>query len=63
MVLSVPGMTCGHCEAAVTSEVSALDGVSAVAVDLDATTVTASGTSPAPERLVAVIQRAAFDGR
>lgn len=30
----VEGMTCGHCAHAVTEEVSALDGVTAVVVDL-----------------------------
>ena len=38
--LHVTGMTCGHCVNAVTSELSALDGVSNVAVDL-----VAGGTS------------------
>ena len=33
---SVTGMTCSHCVAAVTEEVSRLDGVSAVDVDLNA---------------------------
>ncbi len=32
---SVTGMTCSHCVAAVTEEVSRLDGVSAVDVDLN----------------------------
>ena len=32
--LKVRGMTCGHCVHAVTEELSALDGVSAVSVDL-----------------------------
>jgi copper chaperone CopZ len=31
----VSGMTCGHCVSAVTSELTALDGVSAVTVDLN----------------------------
>ena len=39
----VPGMHCGHCEAAVTEEVSAVRGVSAVAVDLDSKVVTITG--------------------
>ncbi|MFT4298161.1 MAG: heavy-metal-associated domain-containing protein [Aeromicrobium sp.] len=30
----VDGMTCGHCTAALTEELSALDGVSAVEIDL-----------------------------
>ncbi len=33
-VLQVTGMTCGHCVASVTEELSAIDGVSAVDVDL-----------------------------
>ena len=33
---SVTGMTCSHCVAAVTEEVSRLDGVSTVDVDLNA---------------------------
>ncbi|SDP51870.1 Copper chaperone CopZ [Pedococcus dokdonensis] len=36
----VVGMTCGHCASAVTEELSALDGVSTVSVDL-----VAGGTS------------------
>ena len=36
----VVGLTCGHCASAVTEELSALDGVSAVTVDL-----VAGGTS------------------
>jgi copper chaperone len=32
---SVTGMTCSHCVAAVTEEVSRLDGVSAVDIDLN----------------------------
>ncbi len=33
-VLQVTGMTCGHCVASVTEELGAIDGVSAVDVDL-----------------------------
>lgn len=39
----VLGMSCGHCEAAVTQELSALDGVASVEVDLDTGNVTVSG--------------------
>jgi copper ion binding protein len=39
----VDGMTCGHCVKAVTGEVTKLDGVTDVAVDLEAKTVTVSG--------------------
>jgi copper chaperone CopZ len=45
----VDGMTCAHCVSAVTSELSALDGVHDVSVDLTAGgTSTVSVTSAAP---------------
>ena len=34
--ITVSGMTCGHCEAAVKEELGALGGVTEVAVDLNA---------------------------
>jgi len=36
----ISGMTCGHCVQAVTQELSALDGVQGVEVDLDSGTAT-----------------------
>jgi copper chaperone len=48
---SVTGMTCSHCVAAVTEEVSRLDGVSAVDVDLNASAdsrVTVTSADPLP---------------
>lgn len=45
----VEGMTCSHCVRSVTEEVSAIDGVSGVEVDLQAggvSTVTVSSTAP-----------------
>ena len=36
----ISGMTCGHCVQAVTEELSALDGVQGVEVDLDSGTAT-----------------------
>ncbi len=45
----VTGMTCGHCAAAVTEELTALPGVSEVSVDLAAGgTSTVTVTSDAP---------------
>lgn len=38
-VLNVEGMSCSHCVNAVTKAVGALDGVSAVQVDLEGKTV------------------------
>ncbi len=42
---SVTGMTCDHCVRAVTTEVSALPGVTAVVVDLPAGAVTVTSES------------------
>ena len=54
---AITGMTCGHCVGAVTSELEALPGVTAVEVDLDS--ASARVTSDAPLELDAV--RAAVD--
>jgi copper chaperone len=43
-VYSVQGMNCGHCAGAVTRELSALDGVTGVHVDLAAKKVTVGST-------------------
>ena len=40
---TVPDMSCGHCEAAVKQEVSALVGVTDVAVDLESKRVEVTG--------------------
>jgi copper chaperone len=58
--LHVTGMTCGHCVNAVTEELSALDGVEQVAVELVAGgTSSVVVTSQAP--LAAEAVRAAVD--
>lgn len=44
--VSVRGMTCGHCERAVTAEVGRVDGVRDVVVDLAAGTVTVTVDHP-----------------
>ena len=59
--LSVPEMTCGHCEAAIQKEVSAVEGVSSVVVDLEAKLVTVSGSGLDREAVVAAIDEAGFD--
>jgi len=55
----VTGMTCGHCVNAVTSELTGLNGVSAVTVDLvpdgvSQVTVTSEGPLPAGAVTVAL---------
>ena len=41
----VPGMSCGHCVAAVTEEISKLAGVAEVSVDLAAKSVVVTGNA------------------
>lgn len=53
-VYDVAGMTCGHCQSAVESEVGALASVSSAVVDLDAGTVTVSGSADEAEVRAAV---------
>lgn len=61
LTFSVPGMTCGHCEAAIKREVGAVDGVTGVDVDLDTKDVVVTGTSLDRDALVAAIDEAGFD--
>jgi len=58
---SVPGMHCGHCEHAVKSSVSAVEGVQSVDVDLETKLVTVSGTDLSDESLRAAIDEAGYD--
>ena len=43
---TVSGMTCGHCVASVTEEISEIDGVTDVAVDLPTGAVTVTSSTP-----------------
>lgn len=61
ITLSVPGMTCGHCEAAIKQEVGALDGVAEVSVDLDTKDVVVVGDRLDRAAVVAAIDEAGFD--
>jgi copper chaperone len=60
-VYAVPGMHCDHCKAAVTAEISALAGVESVAVDLEAKTVTVSGSGLEDAALRAAIGEAGYE--
>ena len=54
-------MTCGHCVKAVTDEVSAIEGVQEVAVDLDSGAVTVtSDVPPTREQMVAAVDEAGY---
>ena len=59
--LTVPEMTCGHCEAAIQKEVSAVAGVSSVVVDLEKKLVTVSGSGIDRGAVIAAIDEAGFD--
>ncbi|MEU6328459.1 MULTISPECIES: heavy-metal-associated domain-containing protein [unclassified Streptomyces] len=56
----VTGMSCEHCVASVTEEVSEVPGVSEVVVDLAANTVTVHGTDLDDQRLRAAIVEAGY---
>ena len=60
LTYSVPGMTCGHCKASIESEVGKVSGVFAVSVDLDAKTVTVSGSDD-DAAIRAAIDEAGFE--
>ena len=57
---SVPDVSCGHCRAAIFDEVSAVEGVEAVTVDLDTKLVTVSGADLEHETLVTAIDAAGY---
>jgi copper chaperone CopZ len=56
---SVPGISCDHCKRAIETEVSGVDAVESVAVDVDAKLVTVVGGDDAAIR--AAIDDAGYD--
>jgi copper chaperone CopZ len=58
---SVPGVHCGHCEAAVTRELEHLSGVQTVEVDLKKKLVTVGGDGLDEAALAAAIDEAGYD--
>ena len=58
---SVPGMSCGHCRAAITAEVTAVPGVASVDVDLDTKLVRIAGEDLDDSVLVAAIDEAGYE--
>jgi len=58
---SVPGVSCGHCQAAITAEVTGVAGVESVDVDLDTKLVTISGENLEDSTLVAAIDEAGYE--
>jgi copper chaperone len=56
----VTGMTCGHCEQAVTSEVGAIDGVTSVRVDLETGKVTVDGEGFTDAQVAEAVDEAGY---
>jgi copper chaperone CopZ len=58
---TVTGMTCGHCATSVTEEITGIDGVSDVAVDLPTGVVTVTSARPLDEAQVrAAVEEAGY---
>ena len=58
---TVPALHCGHCKASVTEELSALEGVEAVDVDLDTKLVAVTGNGLDDAALRAAIEEAGYE--
>jgi copper chaperone CopZ len=58
---TIPGMTCGHCTAAVEAEVASVPGVDAVTADLETKQVAISGENLDDAALRAAIDEAGYE--
>ena len=58
---SVPGIHCAHCGMSIREEVSEVEGVEDVDVDLDAKVVTIRGRELSDQRLRAAIAEAGYE--
>ena len=58
---SVPGISCGHCRAAITAEVEKVAGVTGVDIDVDAKRVVVSGADLDDAAVRAAIDEAGYD--
>jgi copper chaperone CopZ len=61
LTYSVPGVSCTHCQAAITQEVEQVAGVSSVQVDLDAKTVVVRGDALDDGAVRAAIDEAGYE--
>ncbi len=61
LTYSVPAVSCEHCRRAIEGEVSQVEGVASVDVDLDAKTVTVSGEPLDEFAIVAAIDEAGYE--
>jgi copper chaperone CopZ len=58
---TVPGIHCAHCGMSIREEVSEVDGVEDVVVDIDSKVVTIKGTELSDARLRAAIAEAGYE--
>jgi copper chaperone len=56
----VTGMTCDHCARAVSAEVGAIAGVSAVHVDVESGTLTVEGDGFTDEQVASAVDEAGY---
>ena len=61
LTYSVPGISCGHCRVAIRGEVTQVDGVNAVEVDLERKVVTVTGTGVEDAAVRDAIDEAGYD--
>jgi copper chaperone len=61
MTYDVPGIHCAHCGMSIREEVSEVDGVDEVDVDIDSKVVTIHGRDLADETLRAAIREAGYE--
>lgn len=59
-IYSVPGISCGHCKAAIEGEVGRVPGVDRVEVDVEAKTVHVEGTA-ADAEVRSAVDEAGYD--
>lgn len=63
LLLNVPDMTCGHCQASVEKALSAMPGVTRVSVDLPAKRVSVEADAAVSvEQLAAALDEVGFTG-
>lgn len=60
-IYTVVGMTCGHCVSSVREEVSEVDGVRSVDVDLDSGRLVVSGQGFADDAVKAAVEEAGYE--
>ena len=61
LTYTVPGMSCGHCCAAITDEVTTVDNVNSVDVDLESKVVTVRGENLDDSAVRAAIDEAGYE--